>query len=185
MKRLLLLAGVMLGLLSVALPSQAAEEMLQLTPGNMLAQTHSHAVLFNVAGTFRKLSGTLTFNPAAHSCAIDAFFIVRSLTSPTLMIRAQVMSKDFLDPAQYPTMRFQGKCRANGTLLAGALTMHGQTHPFTMKLTDVMQGGQLVGFDTTGTLNRYAWGLNGLKMLVGPTITVTNKVSLNGKLPRH
>ena len=184
MKRLLLLAGLTLGLLAMAPPAQAAEEMLKLTPGNMLAQTHSHAIMFNVSGTFRKLSGTLTFDSATHACAIDALFVVRSLTAPTMMIRAQVMSKDFLDPDQYPTMRFQGACRANGTLLAGTLTMHGQTHPFAMKLTDVMQNGHLVGFDTTGTLNRYVWGLNGLKMLVGPTITVTNKVSLDGKPPQ-
>jgi polyisoprenoid-binding protein YceI len=184
MKRLLLLAGLTFGISAIIPPAFAAEEMLQLTPGNMLAQTHSHAIMFNIAGTFRKLSGTLTFDPVTHACAIDAVFIVRSLTAPTMMVRAQVMSKDFLDPAQYPTMRFQGACRANGTLLAGTLTMHGQTHPFAMNMTDVMKNGQLTGFNATGTLNRYAWGLNGLKMLVGPTITVTNKVSLDGKPPR-
>ncbi len=185
MKRLLLAGltffGLTLGCLAVAQPAQAAEEMLTLTPGNMLAQTHSHAMLFNIAGTFRELSGTLTFDLAARSCAIDAVFVVKSLTAPTMMVRAQVMSKDFLDPDQFPTMRFQGACRAGGTLLAGQLTMHGQTHPFVMKMTDVTQGGQLVGFDAKGRLNRYVWGLNGLKMLVGPTITVTNKVSLDGQ----
>jgi polyisoprenoid-binding protein YceI len=181
MKRLLLLAALLLGLLVPALPARAAEEVLQLTPGNMLAETHSHAVLFDVSGRFRQLSGTLTFDPVARSCAIDALFVVRSLTAPTLMIRAQVMSKGFLDPEQYPTMRFQGRCRNDATLLAGTLTMHGQTHPFAMRLTNVIQNGRLVAFDSIGTLNRYEWGLDGLKMLVGPIITVTNKVSLDGR----
>ena len=181
MKRLLLSALLAIGWLP---PAFAAPEILQLTPGNMLAETHSHAAFFGVSGHFRKLSGTLRFDPATRQCAINTAFVVKSLTAPTLMIRAQVMSKDFLDPDRYPIMRFEGRCRENGSVLAGALTMHGQTHPFAMRVTDVYSNGRLTEFKTSGTLDRYEWGLDGLKMLVGPKITVTDAVSLDGRPPQ-
>lgn len=179
MKRLLLLAALMFGFTPAAF---AAPEILQLTPGNMLAQTHSHAAFFGVSGHFRKLSGTLRFDPATRQCTIDTVFVVKSLTAP-LMVRGQVMSKDFLDPDRYPTMRFQGECKNNGSVLAGELTMHGQTHPFAMRVTNVYSDGRLIEFKTAGTLDRYEWGLDGLKMLVGKNLTVTDAVSLDGKPP--
>lgn len=182
MKRLLLLTALVLGPVAVT-PAVAAPETMRLTPGNMLAQTHSRAMLFNISGTYRQLYGRLDFDPATHACAIDVTFVVRSLTTPNALIRAQVMSKEFLDPVQYPTAHFEGRCAKNGQTMAGALTLHGQTHPFTMTLTDVTRGGALVEIDTKGVLDRYEWGLDGLKMTVGRSITVTNRVSLDGKPP--
>jgi polyisoprenoid-binding protein YceI len=164
--------------------AHANPETLQLTAGNMLAQTRSSAILFNVTGTYRQLSGTLDFDPTAKTCAIDVTFQTRSLALPNAIVRARVMSKSFLDPDKYPTTRFKGACADNGAKLVGQLTMHGQTHPFTMDLTDQMQGNRLVGFYTKGKLDRYHWGLDGQQMTVGKTITVLNDISLNGKPPK-
>ncbi|HET9148829.1 MAG TPA: YceI family protein [Acetobacteraceae bacterium] len=181
MKRLLLAAAA-LGPFATT-PALAAPETMPLTPGNMLAQTHSRAMLFDISGTYRQLHGRLDFDPATRACSIDVTFVIRSLTAPNALVRAQVMSRGFLDPARYPTARFQGRCSKGGTEIAGMLTLHGQTHPFTMTMTDVTRGGALIGFDTRGVLDRYEWGLNGLRMMVGRTITVTNAVSLDGKPP--
>lgn len=185
MIRSLLLAGVACGVFMVSAGmADAAPEILQLTPGNMLAQTHSSAVLFTITGTYRQLAGTLNFDPVTKTCAVDVTFQTRSLALPNAIVRGQVMSKGFLDPAQYPTVSYKGVCTDNGTLLAGSLTMHGQTHPFDMKVTDLMDGGTMVGLDTAGSLDRYDWGLDGLRMMVGKTIKVTNDISLNGKPPK-
>ncbi|MDD2875959.1 MAG: YceI family protein [Acidiphilium sp.] len=166
-----------------ASPAFASPETLHLTPGNMLAQTHSSAMLFTVTGTYRQLNGTLDFDPATKTCSVEVTFQTRSLALPNAIMRGQVMSKNFLDPAKYPTSRFVGTCTKDGTVLAGELTNHGQTHPFDMAVTYRMAGGHLVGIDTVGSFNRYEWGLTGKSMTVGKTIKVTNDISLDGKPP--
>ncbi|CAG4929339.1 unnamed protein product [Acidocella sp. C78] len=163
--------------------ARAGEEQLRLTPGNMLAQTHSTALLFTITGTYRQLSGTLVFDPAANTCRIDVTFATASLALPNALVRAQVMSRGFLDPDQYPQTRFIGRCKAGGTRIDGRLTMHGQTHRFSMALTKRFSGGKLVGFHSIGRLDREHWGIDGLDMLVGRTITVIDDISLDGRRP--
>ena len=163
----------------------AAPETLQLTPGNMLAQNRSSAVLFDVTGKYRQLNGTLTFDPVARTCNVDVTFVTRSLQMPNAIFRARVMAKDFLDPAKYPTTHYVGHCTNNGQTLVGDLTMHGQTHPFTMAITDEIVNNTLVGLYTEGKLNRYHWGLDGQGMTVGKIITVMDTISLNGQPPKR
>jgi polyisoprenoid-binding protein YceI len=172
------------GMVVALLPLAAAAQpmTLALTPGNMLAQTHSHALIMGVTGTFRQLSGRLDFDPAAKTCHIDVTLVVESLALPNALVRSQTMSKDFLDPATYPTQHYTGNCV--GGLLQGELTMRGQTHPFDMRLTFTTANGQLTAIHTEGVLDRYQWGLNGLQMTVGKMIRVTNDISLNGQPPR-
>jgi polyisoprenoid-binding protein YceI len=172
------------GLILTLLPFAAAAQpmTMELTAGNMLAQTHSHALIMGVTGTFRKLSGRLDFDPTAKTCHIDVTLVVESLALPNALIRSQTMSKDFLDPAAYPTQHYTGNCV--GDRLQGELTMRGQTHPFDMRVTYITTNGQVTGIHTEGVLNRYQWGLNGLQMTVGKMIRVTNDISLNGRPPR-
>jgi polyisoprenoid-binding protein YceI len=161
----------------------AAPETLQLTAGNMLAQTHSGAILFTVTGTYRQLSGTLHFDPVAKTCTVDVTFQTRSLALPNALVRGQVMAKDFLDPDKYPTSRYVGTCTKNGTVMDGELTNHGQTHKFDMDISYRMVEGKIAAIDFAGAFNRYQWGLNGQSMTVSKMIRVTNKISLDGKPP--
>jgi polyisoprenoid-binding protein YceI len=179
MNRPLLAAAALL--IALAPGAQAAPMVLQLTAGNMLAQTHSHAIILNITGKFQQLSGTLNFDPAAKTCAIDVTFVVRSLTAPNGLIYSQIMSPGFLDPADYPTQHYVGTCQ--GDQMNGALTMRGQTHPFNLTITYETTNGQLTGIHTEGTLNRHDWGVNGRSMTVGSMIRVTNDISLNGQPP--
>jgi polyisoprenoid-binding protein YceI len=168
-----------------AAPAAAAPMTLTLTPGNMLAQTHSHAIILTINGTYQQLSGTFNYDLAAKTCNIDVTFQVRSLTAPNAIIRAQTMSKSFLDPDDYPQTRYAGTCQDGFTSLAGNLTLRGQTHPFTMALTQEIANGQVTGLHAEGTLNRYDWGLTGMSMTVGKNIRVTNDISLNGQPPTN
>jgi polyisoprenoid-binding protein YceI len=182
MKKLMLLATTLLApaLLAPSMAS-AAPMALTLTAGNTLSQTHSSAVMFTITGTFKDLNGTLTFDPVTKACNVELNLVVKSMELPNAIVRAQVMSSSFLDPDTYPGMKYVGTCQ--GDQLVGNLTMHGQTHPFNLALTYVMKDGQLTGFDSVGTLNRYDWGLNGLQMMVGKMIKVNNDISLTGAPP--
>jgi polyisoprenoid-binding protein YceI len=171
------------GLLALLPFAAAAQPMtMELTAGNTLAQTHSHALIMGVTGTYRKLSGRLDFDPTAKTCHIDVTLVVESLALPNALIRSKTMSKDFLDPAEYPTQHYIGNCL--GDRLQGELTMRGQTHPFDMRVTYITTNGQITAIHTEGVLNRYQWGLNGLQMTVGKMIRVTNNISLNGRAPK-
>jgi polyisoprenoid-binding protein YceI len=180
MKKLLLLGAIALPF-CLAQAASAAPMSLPLTAADMLAQTHSHAIIMSITGTYGKLTGTLNYDLAAKTCAVDVTFDVNSLQLPNALIRSQTMSQGFLDPAEYPTTHFVGTCQ--GDSLVGNLTLRGQTHPFTMAITYETAGGQVTGIHTEGSLNRYDWGLNGLTMTVGKTIRVTNDISLNGQPP--
>jgi polyisoprenoid-binding protein YceI len=179
MKRVFIASAFALGF--AAHSAAAAPMVLPLTPGNMLAQTHSHAMIMTITGTYRQLSGTLNFDPAAKTCDIDVTFVVRSLTSPNALIRSQTMSKGFLDPDDFPQTHYVGTCQGNS--LVGNLTLRGQTHPFTMALTYESSGGQLTGIHAEGILNRYNWGVAGMSLTVSQNIRVTNDISLNGQPP--
>src|ERR1700734_3615231 len=137
-------AGLVFALLPFAAVAQPMT--LELTPGNMLAQTHSHALIIGVIGTFRQLSGRLNFDPAAKTCHIDVTLVVESLELPNALIRSQTMSKAFLDPAEYPTQHYTGDCVAGR--LQGQLTMRGQTHPFDMALSYTSSHGQITAIHT-------------------------------------
>jgi len=179
MKKLLLLTGLAL---PPTLPAVAAPMTLPLTAGDMLAQTHSSALIMSVTGTFRQLSGTLNFDPDnPASCSVDVTFQVASLALPNALVRSQTMSTGFLDPAQYPTQRYVGHCQGN--MLIGNLTMRGQTHPFNMQVTNIIKNGKLADIHTEGTLNRYDWGLHGLTLTECKMIRVTNDISVDGQPP--
>lgn len=181
MNKLLQLCVAALSPLALACTASAAPVTLTLSPSNMRAQTHSHAIIMSITGTYQQLSGTLSYDPAAKTCSINVTFIVRSLTSPNAFIQSQTMSKDFLDPADYPQTKYTGTCE-DGQLV-GNLSLHGQTHPFNMRITYDGPETQPTAIHTEGTINRYEWGINGLGMTVGKNIRVTNDISLNGKPP--
>jgi polyisoprenoid-binding protein YceI len=151
----------------------AAPVTLALSPANMLAQTHSRGMFLPVTGTFRQLSGTLTYDQAAGTCAVDVTFVVASLELPNALVRSQTMSAGFLDPVDYPTQHYVGSCR--GAEVVGQLTMRGQTHEFDMAVRSVPGGLHL-----EGVLNRYDWGIDGHAMTVGKMIRVTNDIALDG-----
>lgn len=183
MKRNLILGAIALTPIAFIKPAAADPMTLPLTAGNMLAETHSHAIVINITGTYKQLAGTLTYDLAAKTCHVDVTFQVASLELPNALIRSQTMSQGFLDPTEYPTTVFTGDCQDGGTNLVGNLTLRGQTHPFTMAITYVSTGNQVTSIHTEGSLNRYDWGLTGLTMTVGKVIRVTNDISLNGQPP--
>ncbi len=139
-------------------------------------------MITNLTSTYRQLTGILDFNGLAKTCHIDVTFIVRSLDAANALLRAETMSKNFLDPQDYPQTRYVGDCRGN--LLQGSLTLRGQTHPFDMRLTYLGSPSQPVAVHAEGTLDRYNWGLQGLHLAVGRNIRITDDIALNGKPPQ-
>jgi polyisoprenoid-binding protein YceI len=154
---------------------------LTLSANNMLAQTHSHAIVVNITGTYRELFGTLHLDPEANTCAIDVTFTVKSLAMPNSFIRSQTMSKDFLDPDEFPQTHYVAACHDDK--LIGQLTLRGQTHPFNMSIAYDRTGGRVTAVHARGELNRFDWGVTGSSFTVSKMITVSNDISLTSAPP--
>jgi len=91
-------------------------------------------------------------------------------------------SADFFDVEQYPSITFKStsvKKAGDGTFsVAGNLTLLGRTHPVTAMVRQTGAGkdpwGQYrVGFETTFTIQRSAWGMNFMLNGVGDAVDVT------------
>ncbi|OYV61939.1 MAG: hypothetical protein B7Z71_03265, partial [Acidocella sp. 21-58-7] len=106
MNKLLCASALALAPLAFSQVAAADPMVLPLTAGNMLAQTHSHAIILTITGTYRSLSGTLTYDLDAKTCHVETVFDVKSLQLPNALVRSQVMSQGFLDPDEYPQTRF-------------------------------------------------------------------------------
>ncbi len=56
-----------------------------------------------------------------------------SLAMSSETVRDQILAPGMMDAAQFPELAFRGVC--HGSEVVGDLTMHGQTHPFTLDYT--------------------------------------------------
>ena len=103
----------------------------------------------------------LEIEPAASLCRSDS-------------LREQVTGPDFMDVAQFPQLGFHGGCE--GDTVAGDLTLHGQTHPFTL---DLERSAHTIV--ATGRLKRAEWGLTARPLMGGSTIRI--RVEIPNPLP--
>ena len=63
-----------------------------------------------------------------------------SLAMSSETVRDQILAPGMMDAAQFPELAFRGVCQ--GSEVIGDLTMHGQTHPFTLDYK--RSGGRVV-----------------------------------------
>jgi polyisoprenoid-binding protein YceI len=117
-------------------------------------------------GQFRKLAGEIDFDPADLTRArVDLTIDMKSLDTHDQTRDGVLLSDDFFDAAQYPTMTFKSVAIHPGAGpnlfdVAGDFTLHGITKrikvPVTyLGLTDVPNAGQYAGFETEFTLDSH------------------------------
>ncbi len=130
-----------------------------------------HMAISTVHGTFRGISGTVTFDPAdVAKSGVEASIDVTSLDTGVSARDTHLKSPDFFDVAKFPTMTFKStNVRKAGDHydVTGDLTLHGVTKPVVLKLEDpgkpqVGMDGKSVhrGFTATTTINRNDFGLS-------------------------
>jgi polyisoprenoid-binding protein YceI len=125
-----------------------------------------------IHGRFERFSGSLTLD-SAHpaACSANLHIETASLSLPNRAMQADVLSRGFFDPQDYPAIVFQGNCIQGG--LAGQLTLHGQTHPLSMHISR-----RRSGFAATATIQRFAWGITARPILAGPGIAIRISVTV-------
>jgi polyisoprenoid-binding protein YceI len=95
-----------------------------------------HMGISTFRGKFTKTTGTVTLDRAAQSGTVDIEIDASSIDFGDAKLEEHVRSKDFLDVAKYPTIKYQGKIQFSDGApksVDGQLTLHGVTKP--VKLT--------------------------------------------------
>lgn len=119
---------------------------------------------------FGEVSGTVNFDKAARTGAVDLTVQVGSVDSGSKGFDQHLRSADLFDVARYPTMRFvSDRMVFEGERLVevrGQLTLLGQTHPLTLKANQFTcypnrrAKTEACGGDFEAVLDRTQWGMN-------------------------
>jgi polyisoprenoid-binding protein YceI len=153
-----------------------------------------HLMISTVKGRFGDVKGTVTHNesnPAQSKVEIEVG--IASIDTRTEQRDAHLRSPDFFDAERYPTMRFTSK-RIEGNIdgefkLIGDLTIRDVTREVALNAEFHGRekdpwGGERMGFEATGKINRKDFGLNWNQVLesggwlVGEDIKLSIEVEL-------
>lgn len=147
--------------------------------GTYTFQTDHTEVVFGVShfgfstyyGQFPGATGTLNLDTANLAAShLDVSIPVTQVWTASPKLTDELKSADWLDAAAYPTMTFHStKVTPTGPTTAdvtGDLTLHGVTHPVTLKATFTraavfpMTQKYMVGFQVTGDVKRSEFGVS-------------------------
>ena len=153
-----------------------------------------HLMISTVKGRFGDVKGSVTYNesnPAQSSVEIEVG--IHSIDTRAEQRDAHLRSPDFFDAEQFPTMKFVSK-RIDGDIngefkLVGDLTIRDVTREVTLDAEFHGRekdpwGGERMGFEAKGKLNRKEYGLNWNQVLesggwlVGDDIKLAIEVEL-------
>ena len=152
----------------------------------------SHLGFSTYYGQFPGASGTLTLD-AAHpaNSKLDISIPVASVMTASSKLNAELAGDQWLDAGKYPTMTFHStKIVATGPTTAdvtGDLTLHGVTHPVTLKATlhkagdNPMMKAYSAGFEVTGHINRGDFGVKNYLGPIGDDVTLIISAAFNRK----
>jgi len=151
-----------------------------------------HMMLTNVSGKFQNFEGLLErFDDSFDGAAISFSAEVSSLTTGNEERDAHLLSADFFDTVQFPTMTFTSQSfTKNNDLeftLEGDFLLHGIKKSIRLEATfeginNDPWGNTRAGFHLNGKLNRKDWNLTWNSLLETGGMMVGEEVGLNIQL---
>ena len=182
MKALITLATIAL----MAIPAQAAKYKLDKAHGEVGFKI-KHLGISTVRGKFKDFDGTFDWDDKAGKLEnLKATMKTASIDTNEPKRDDHLRSPDFFDAKKYPTIEFTATKVEGGTKpnkIVGNLNMHGVTKEVTLDVkyegaTKDPWGGEHLGFEATGKINRKDFGLAWNKaletggLLVGEEVTI-------------
>jgi polyisoprenoid-binding protein YceI len=181
---------VLLAMCGLLAPSVAQTQTWQIDPMHSAAQfSVRHLGISTVRGQFEKLSGSVTYDPAApDKTSISATIDATSVNTRVEMRDNDLRSPNFLDVAKYPTITFKSKRidhSGSGSLkVIGDLTIHGVTKEVSLDvdgptpaIKDPM-GNQRMGASASTKINRHDFGVNGAPAMAGDEVLITLDIEM-------
>ncbi len=134
-------------------------------------------------GSFDEISGVLNYDADEVSNSSFTFeIIVDSVDTNSEQRNGHLVSPDFFDSAQFPTIDFSSTSIAAGEeegsfVVTGDLSIHGVTNEVTVDVVKTGEGktrdGKMVlGYHTTFDIDRTEYGMDNLLQAAGETVTI-------------
>ena len=140
MQKLNKLATALVLAAAVSAPALAAPETYVLDSTHTFPRfSYSHFGFSTQLSRFDKTSGTVTFDKAAKTAAVDIVIDTKSVNTGYTTFNEHIQGEDFLDTAKYPTATFKSTKVVfqgdNPVSIDGNLTLKGVTKPVTLTVT--------------------------------------------------
>jgi polyisoprenoid-binding protein YceI len=154
--------------------------------------SYSHLGFSTQMSRFDKTTGTVTFDPAAKSGAVDLVIDAKSVDTGSELFNGHIQGADFLDTAQFPTATFKStSIKFDGDApvsIDGVLTIKGVSKPVTLTVTSFkhapnMQKKDAIGANATTTLKRSDFKMDKYVPLVSDDVTVTIAIEAAAQSP--
>jgi polyisoprenoid-binding protein YceI len=148
-----------------------------------------HLVVSTVTGHFKNFSATIESEKDDFSDARITFEAdVNSINTNNDQRDGHLKSPDFFDAAKYPKMTFSSRSVARVSdgeyKVMGDLTIKGVTRPLTLDVNyngtvAGFGGARVAGFEITGKINRFDYGLTWNAMTEAGGVVVSSDVKLD------
>jgi polyisoprenoid-binding protein YceI len=125
-------------------------------------------------GGFYDIKGQLQYDPSLQTGDISLIIPINSLNTGNPSFNSSLTGPDFFDAKKFPSAQFkstkwyfdQSKKSPQVTRVDGKLTLHGETHPISLKATNFdcylspSLKKDVCGGDFTATIDRTKWNIN-------------------------
>ncbi len=147
-----------------------------------------HMMISNVRGTFQKVSGEVTYDPARpEATAISVSIDVASIDTREEKRDAHLRSADFFDVERHPAITFASKrarARGDGLEVTGDLTIHGTTKEVTLAIEEITPehtdpwGSRRMGATARTKVRRSDFGMRWNAALEAGGVLVGDEISV-------
>lgn len=145
--------------------------------------SYDHMGLSTQISKFNKTSGTIVYDKAAKTGAVDVTIDMKSVETGSTLFNGHIQGADFLDTEKFPTATFKStKVVFNGDAPAsieGNLTIKGVTKPVVLKVNHFankahpMAKKDAIGANASTQIKRSDFGASKYAPLVGDDVTIT------------
>ena len=197
----LLLAALLAGSLPALAQAPTQPTTFRVREGDTAIQfTITKWSVFKEEGRFRDFTGSIHYDPKQPAASQVEFEVrVASIDTKIDTRNRVLLTEDFFYADRYPTMTFRStRVVATGKdafQVTGALTIRGVTKTITVPvkllgfhtLTDADKRVNIAGFETSFTLDRTAFGVNGTRwsggeLILANEVNVTLLVSVENRV---
>jgi len=144
---------------------------------------YNHLGLSGQQSKFNKVSGTVTYDKAAKTGAVDVTIDMKSVNTGAAVFDGHIQGEDFLDTAKFPTATFKStKVAFEGdkpTAVEGNLTIKGITKPVTLTVSHFvntehpMMKRDAIGANASVVIKRTEFNAGKYAPYVGDDVTIT------------
>jgi polyisoprenoid-binding protein YceI len=144
--------------------------------------SYNHMGFSTQESRFNKVSGTITFDPAAKSGSVDVSIDTKSVDTGSDLFNQHIQGADFLDTSNYGTATFKStSVQFDGdkpVSVEGNLTLKGVTKPLKLTILSFKSGQNMmkkeaIGADATAKFSRTQFNMSKYAPMVSDDVTLS------------